>query len=67
MKNKYEAPYTGPYSILKVNDNRTVRLKVKSVTDTYNIRRLMPYHETDTSNHGGECNMWTSKKKHRKA
>ena len=34
---KYESPYTGPHAILKVNDNGTVRLKVKDVTDTYNI------------------------------
>jgi hypothetical protein len=62
-ENKYEAPYSGPYNILKVNDNGTVRLMVKSVTDTYNIRRLLPYHETDHSNHGRGCNMRTSKKR----
>jgi transposase InsO family protein len=62
-ENKYEAPYTGPHTILQVNDNGTVRLKVKSVTDTYNIRRLLPYHESYNSNHRGECNMRTSKKR----
>jgi hypothetical protein len=61
-ENKYEAPYTGPHTILKVNDNGTVHLKVKSVTDTYNIRQLLPYHEANQSNHGGGCNMRTSKK-----
>jgi hypothetical protein len=63
-ENKYEAPYSGPSNIFKVNDNGTVRcLKVKSVTDTYNIRQLLPYHETDHSNHGRGCNMRTSKKR----
>ena len=27
-ENKYETPYKGPFDILKVNDNGTVRLKV---------------------------------------
>jgi hypothetical protein len=65
-ENKYEAPYSGPHKVLKVNNNGTVRLKVKSVTDTYNIRRLLPYHETNNSNHGGECNMQNSKKRRKK-
>ena len=42
-ENKYEAPYAGPYTIIKVNDNGTVRIKVNNVEDTYNIRRLTPY------------------------
>jgi transposase InsO family protein len=62
-ENKYEAPYTGPHKILQVNDNGTVRLKVKAVVDTYNIRRLLPYHATNNPNHGGGCNMRTSKKR----
>ena len=37
-KNKYEAPFSGPHKILKVNTNGTVRLPVGSVTDTINIR-----------------------------
>jgi hypothetical protein len=40
-----ENPYDGPYDIVKVNDNGTVRLKMGSVTDTINIRRIKPYHE----------------------
>jgi hypothetical protein len=39
----YEAPYEGPYTFTKVNDNGTVCLKVNNVEDTYNIRRLTPY------------------------
>ena len=53
-ENKYENPYEGPYPILQVNDNGTVKLKVKHVTDSYNVRRLTPYTDND---HGGECNM----------
>ena len=64
-ENKYESPYQGPYEILKVNDNGTVRLMVKSVEDTYNIRRLIPYHSGTDQDHGGECNMRTSKRNRR--
>ena len=66
-ENKYEAPYKGPYTILKVLTNGTVRFKVNSATDTYNIRRLIPYHDPDSSNHGGECNMRTSRKRRKKS
>ena len=62
-ENKYESPYQGPFEILKVlNDNGTVRLTVNSVTDTYNIRRLVPYTSENDTN-GGECNMRISKKR----
>jgi transposase InsO family protein len=40
---KYETPYKGPYTILKVNDNGTVRIRVRNVEDTYNIRQITPY------------------------
>jgi hypothetical protein len=56
-ENKYEAPYKGPYLILKLNNNGTVHLKVGAVTDTYNVRRLTPYTEPKPFNHGGKCNM----------
>ena len=65
-ENKYETPYQGPFTILKVNDNGTVRMKVKNVEDTYNIRRLTPYLGTDDIGHGGECSMRTSKTKRRR-
>ncbi len=64
-ENKYEAPYKGPYEVIRVLENGTVRLTVNAVTDTYNVRRLMPYHSADDVNHGGECNMRTSKKRRR--
>jgi hypothetical protein len=56
-ENKYEAPYKGPYPILKLNNNGTVRLKVGAVTNTYNVRRLTPYTEPKPFNHAGRCNM----------
>jgi transposase InsO family protein len=60
-ENKYESPYQGPYCILQVNDNGTVRLKVGAVKDTINIRRLTPFTSApttaDTVDHGGECSM----------
>ena len=60
-ENKYETPYSGPHTILQIFNNGTVRLKVKGVTDTYNIRRLTPYIETSKSNYGGECSMRQSR------
>jgi transposase InsO family protein len=62
-ENKYESPYIGPLDIMKVNDNGTVRLKVNAVEDTYNIRRIIPYHTAPDPDHGGECNMRTAKNK----
>ena len=60
-ENKYEAPYKGPYCILQVYDNGTVRLQVGAVKDTVNLRRLRLYTSAptkmDTINHGGECSM----------
>ena len=65
-ENKYEAPYSGPYSILQINDNGTVRMKVNNVEDTYNIRRISPYIESDNINHGGECSMRNSRAKRKR-
>ena len=58
-ENKYESPYKGPYSILCVNDNGTVCLKVGAVEDTYNIQRLTPCIQAAAPDHGGECNKQT--------
>ena len=65
-ENKYETPYQGPYTILQINDNGTVRMMVKNVEDTYNIRRLTPYIGPDDIVHGGECSMRTSRAKRRR-
>src|SRR5687767_8678503 len=56
-ENKYESPYRGPYSIIKVNDNETVCLEVGAAEDNYNIRRMTPYTKADTIDYGGECSM----------
>jgi transposase InsO family protein len=60
-ENKYETPYQGPYSITQVNENGTVRMMIKNVEDTINIRRLTPYLNTDDIPHGGECSMRNSR------
>ena len=65
-ENKYESPYEGPYTILKVNNNGTVRMKVKNVEDTYNIRRLTPFLDAEAIVHGGECSMRTSRAKRKR-
>jgi hypothetical protein len=36
-ENKYETPYHGPYTILQINDNGTVQMKVKKCCDSYNM------------------------------
>ena len=55
-ENECEPPNEGPHSILKTHDNRTMRLQKGAITDTVNIRCLMPFHEQSKSSHGGECN-----------
>jgi hypothetical protein len=42
-KNKYEAPFSGPQKILKVNTNGTVSVRVGSITDTIRISCIQPY------------------------
>lgn len=44
VTNKYGQPeYDGPYQILQIKDNGTVRVRKGAVTDTVNIRRIKPY------------------------
>jgi hypothetical protein len=42
---KYERPYDGPYKVLQVNTNGTVRLQMGAVSDVVNIRRIHPYKQ----------------------
>ena len=43
-KSKYgHASYEGPYTIVQVNDNGTVRVQKGAVIDTFNIRLIKPY------------------------
>ena len=45
-RSKYGSdPWIGPYVVVKVNDNGTLKIKKGCVTDTINIRQLKPYHE----------------------
>ena len=37
--------YEGPYEVVKVNDNGTVRMRKGAVTDTVNIRNIHPYRD----------------------
>ena len=61
-ENKYETPFKGPYTILTVNNNGTVRLQMGAVIDTVNIRRLQPFREEPGVNPGGKCSMRTSRR-----
>ena len=38
-------PYKGPYKVLKVNTNGTVRIQMENYSDVVNIRLLHPYKE----------------------
>ena len=40
-----ENAYSGPYSIVSVNDNGTLRYQRGQVQDTVNIRNVTPFHE----------------------
>ena len=60
--NRNQPLYQGPFEILSVDDNGTVHLTVNSVMNTYNRRRLVSYMSEYDIDHGGECNMWISKK-----
>ena len=64
-ENKYETPYQGPYTITSVNENGTVRMLIKNVEDTVNIRRLTPYIGAEDIAHGGVCSMRTSRARRR--
>lgn len=45
-KAKYgQAPYVGPFRIVQVNDNGTLRYRKDNFTDIVNIRNAVPYHE----------------------
>jgi hypothetical protein len=35
----------GPYEIVKVNNNGTVKTRKGSVTDAFNIRNIKPYND----------------------
>ena len=41
---KYESIRNGPYTVLKVNTNGTLRIQRGPIEDTVNIRQLRPYY-----------------------
>ena len=45
IKTKFDAKYEGPYTVVQVNNNGTVRIRKGAVTDTVNIRIVTPYQE----------------------
>ena len=61
-ENKYERPYSGPHPILAINDNGTVRLQKGAVSETVNIRRIIPFVDENSFDQGGACNMRRSKR-----
>ena len=46
LKNKYgDNPYEGPYRVLSINENGTLRFRKGAVTDTIIIRNVHPYKD----------------------
>ena len=45
IKTKFDAKYDGPYNVVAVNNNGTVRIQKGAVTDIVNIRIVTPYRE----------------------
>ena len=48
VANKYERNNDGPFEVLEVFKNGTVRIQMGAVSDLINIRRLTPYFEENT-------------------
>jgi len=46
---KFKVPYRGPFKILRVFSNGTLRLQMDNVEDTVNIRRCHPYKHRSRS------------------
>ena len=44
-RSKMSTPRNGPYEIVRVNTNGTVRIRKGAVEDTINLRRITPYFE----------------------
>ena len=54
-EHKYEQPYSGPHTILKVHRNGTVYLQIGAIVDKVNIRHLHPYQDASSPVHGGSA------------
>ena len=45
VKTKFDPKYEGPFSVVQVNNNGTVRIRKGAVSETVNIRIIHPYNE----------------------
>ena len=45
VKTKFDPKYEGPFQVVQVNNNGTVRIRKGAVTETVNIRIVQPYNE----------------------
>ena len=45
VKTKFDPQYSGPFEVVQVNNNGTVRIQNGPVTETVNIRIVHPYKE----------------------
>ena len=45
QKRKLNAPYTGPYRLLKIYNNGTVKIKRGVYEEKIHIRRINPYQK----------------------
>ena len=59
---KYEQPYKGPYPILQVNDNGTIRIQKGAVSQVVNLWRVTPLMDKAAFDQGGGCSMRCSKR-----
>ena len=39
-------PYSGPYTVVQINNNGSIRLPKGAVQQTYNVRNLHPFRDT---------------------
>jgi hypothetical protein len=60
---KYEPPYSGPHTILQVNTNGTVRLRVGSVTDNDKYSSYRTHKETPDPPWGESARHWLASKR----
>ena len=44
-KSKYDPEYNGPYPIVQVNNNGTLKYRKGAILDIVNIRNVHPYKE----------------------
>ena len=62
---KYKQPYSGLHPILETYNNGTVKIQKGAVAETVNIRRIVPFIDSQTFDQGGKCNMRRSKRRRR--